>query len=78
MKDWLLAHGVSAFILLVLACYNILGTAIVSVLDKVEAYLAPTNPVGGNPGIEKIKGIISKTAGWAASVVDWLIGNKAH
>lgn len=80
MKDFLVEHGIEASVVLVLACYNLLGTALVACLDKLEAYLAtPTGaPVDPNSTLEKVKRWVLKSVGWASSVADWLIGNKAH
>lgn len=78
MKEWLLAHGVQASIILVLVCYNILGTALVTILNKIELFLSPTDPINANPKIEVIKAWLSRSVGFASGIVDWLIGNKAH
>lgn len=66
--------------ILVLVCYNVIGTAVVTALTKIEEFLAPAgaDPAKASPGLEKIKLIIAKTVGWAASVGDWFLGNKEH
>lgn len=80
MKDFLAAHGLQAGIVLFLMSYNILGTALSTVLDKVEAYLTTdgSDPKASNPKIESAKAFLAKSAGYASSIVDWLVGNKEH
>ncbi len=73
MSAFLAQYGIQTILFVVLACYNVLGTAVVTVLQKVEDAFAP-----GDAKIEGVKSFIGKTAGWAASIGDWLLGNKAH
>lgn len=80
MKEFLMSHGFQAVMLLVVVCYNIIGTAIVAVLGKIEVFLTPAgqDPNVANPGINKVQEFFAKTAGWAAKIGDWLLGNKEH
>lgn len=79
MKDLIMSHGFAASALVLLACFNVMLTAIKTVLDKIEAYLLPAGQAPDpNAKLVKASALLGSICGKLSSVIDWLTGNKEH